>query len=281
MVLTVPLAAAVTTAALVRVCDRGRRIRHAGAGAQLYDARPADGRCRLLDAVVVLFGACAGQGLTMPADVAMYPILPAGRATWNVGEQREHGLGRERGEADARLAEFADADAISDGAVAEVAAPARSVAIRGDKLRVKNQLGTKIETCSSSTKRARFMRARTWPTMRSAVLQPIERDDAVRLIEPAGRRQRAASAGRLGTSDIGFCAALQSRSQVYGRYGVQYNGGRLSENLAGSRADGPRRVDRPAGARSAAAVVRRDHRNRTGSRARHFVREGRSELSCD
>ena len=66
LLLTTPASAAVVTAAVVRLRDRGRRAGHAGAGAERDAHRPAGGAGRLLVAAVLLCGARAEPG----ADVS-------------------------------------------------------------------------------------------------------------------------------------------------------------------------------------------------------------------
>ena len=58
MVLTVPLAAAGYDIGLVRLRDRGGRVRHARPGAKLHDARSANRRSRLLGAACRTIPAC-------------------------------------------------------------------------------------------------------------------------------------------------------------------------------------------------------------------------------
>ena len=150
MVLTVPLAAAVTTAGLFAyaIVADGFDTRVRAHSYTRLDQRSGDAVC--WTRLSYYAGLSPGKGLTMPTDVAMYPILPAWAGDWSVGEQRDLVWDANEAKLDPRLVEFANANSIPYGAIAEIAAPPRSCCDSGDKLRVKNLLGCKNQNAARS-----------------------------------------------------------------------------------------------------------------------------------
>jgi hypothetical protein len=102
----------------------------------------------------------------------------------------------------------------------------------GNKMRITNQLGATIKTLLVVNEAGKIYSGENVAVDSSATLQPITRDDAARLINRLVVDTMPQAPPELGSSDTDL-AALQSRSR-FGRFGAQYNGGRLSENLAGS-----------------------------------------------
>jgi hypothetical protein len=232
MVLTVPLAAAVTTAGLFAyaIVADGFDTRVRAHSYTRLDQRSGDAVC--WTRLSYYAGLSPGKGLTIPADIAMYPILPAWAGDWSVGEQRD-------------LVWDANEARLTQGWL-NSRTPTQYLSVRsrksphhvevldsGDKLRVKNLLGVRIKTLLVVNDAGKIYLGENAANDSSTALVPIARDDAARLINRLVVDAVPQAPAELGASDIDF-AALQSRSRFYGRFGMQHNGGRLSENLAGS-----------------------------------------------
>jgi hypothetical protein len=230
MVLTVPLAAAVTTAGLFAyaIVADGFDTRVRAHSYTRLDQQSGDAVC--WTRLSYYAGLSPGKGLTIPTDVAMYPILPAWAGDWNIGEQRD--LVWSANEANLTQGWLNSRTPTQYLTVRSRKSPHQlEVLDSGDKLRVKNRLGAKIKTLLVVNEAGQIYSGENVAVDSSAALQPIARDDAARLINRLVVDSMPQAPPELGSSDTDL-AALQSRSR-FGRFGVQYNGGRLSENLTG------------------------------------------------
>lgn len=231
MVLTVPLAAAVTTAALFgyAIVADGFDTRVRAHSYTKLDQKVGEAVC--WSRLSYYSGLSPGNGLTIPADVVMYPILPAWAGDWNLGEQREM--------------TWAGNDAMMTQGWLNSRTPTQYLTVRsrrspinlevldsGDKLRVKNQLGATIKTLIVVSQAGKMYLGDNIGVDASAQLQPIERDEASKIIGKLITESTPQAPPELGLSDSAY-ASMQSRSR-YGQYGVQLNTGRMAENLAGS-----------------------------------------------
>jgi hypothetical protein len=179
-------------------------------------------------------GLAPGNGLVMPTDVTLYPILPAWAGDLSAWEQR---------------------DIVWDGENAQLKqgwlnsrTPTQYLTIRarktphliemlesGNKLRVKNQLGTPIKTLVVVNGEGDFFLGEGIGNDSPAVLKAITREDAVRVIskQVADNTPQAPAELAVGESDV-YALRARARYQPYWRNGSQLSNGKLSENLASS-----------------------------------------------
>jgi hypothetical protein len=117
----------------------------------------------------------------------------------------------------------------------------------GDKLRVRNQLGTTIKTLVVVGEEGACYFGENIADAALVPLQPIERHKAVGRIGGLVVESLPKAPDELATTDSDL-AAMTSRSRYrrFGRYGGQFSGGRLSDNRAGSAiAELAGRTDQP------------------------------------
>lgn len=233
LVLTVPLAALVTTVALFgyAIVADGFDTRVRAQSFTTLDQSTGEAACWAR--LSYYSGLAPGKGLTMPADIAMYPILPSWAGDSELGEDRE-------------LIWSANEAGLSQGWL-NSRTPTQYLTVRsrktphkldvldaGDKLRVINRLGTHIKTLLVINEKGKIYLGEGVAKDSTAGLKPIERADAVRRINRliTDNTPQAPAALAAGDSEL---SALRSRSryQMYGRNVSQYNSGRLSDNLAG------------------------------------------------
>ncbi len=233
MVLTVPLAALVTTLALFgyAILADGFDTRVRAQSFTTLDQRTGEAACWAR--LSYYSGLAPGNGLIVPTDVALYPILPSWAGDSNMMEQRD--IVWSDSEAQLKQGWLNSRTPTQYLTVRARKSPHRiEVLDSGEKLRVKNQLGAKILSLAVLNDAGQIYWGEDIAEDASAMLKPAERDDAIRRINKLimDNMPQEPSALAAGESDLG---ALRSRSryQVYGRYGLQFGTGKLSGNLAG------------------------------------------------
>jgi hypothetical protein len=232
LVLTVPLAAAVTTVSLFAyaIVADGFDSRVRAYSYTTIDQRSGEAACWAR--ISYYCGLSPGDGLEIPTDVAMYPIEP----TW-AGDQRY---------AEEKFTVWdGDTQRLTRGWLSS-RTPTQYLSVRshksthrlevldaGDKVRVKNELGTNIKWLVIVTESGKMFSAANVATGANAPLTSITRDDAIRALskQVVDNQPRAPEALAATDSEL---AAMQTRSRygMYGRWGSQYSSGRLSDNLA-------------------------------------------------
>jgi hypothetical protein len=117
----------------------------------------------------------------------------------------------------------------------------------GDKLRVRNKLGTAIHTLVVVGEGGNLYFGENIANDALTPLVPIERAEAVRRIGRLVLDSLPKAPDELATTDTDLAAMTSgSRYRRYGRYGGQYSGARLLDNLAGSAiAELAGRTDQP------------------------------------
>jgi len=170
----------------------------------------------------------------MSADIALYPILPAWAGDLSAWEQRE--------------LVWSDDEAKLKQGWLNSRTPTQYLTIRsrkspyhidvldsGDKLRIKNGLNGRIKTLVLLSEANKFYLGESIDIDGDAVLKPIERDDAIRVINKqiADNTPQSPPELAIGESDV-YAMRSRSRYQPYGRYNLQPNTGKLSENLPNS-----------------------------------------------
>jgi len=231
MVITVPLAALAMTAALFAyaVVADGFDTRVRALTYTKLDQKAGEAAC--WSRLSYYSGLSPGRGLTMPADVAMYPVLPAWAGDWGSGERRQIAW-------DGNQARLTQGWLGSRTPTQYLTVRSRKTPIKldvldsGSSLRIKNLLGAKIKTLVVVNAAGKFYMGEDIAVDATTPLKPTSRDDAEKKISKLITAIIPQAPPELGLSETDF-AAMQSRSRYYGRYGVQYNASRLSENLAG------------------------------------------------
>jgi len=233
MVLTVPAAALVTTLALFgyAILADGFDTRVRAQSFTTLDQRTGEAACWAR--LSYYSGLAPGNGLIMPTDVAVYPILPTWAGDSNMMEQRDVVWGDSQSQ-------------LKQGWL-NSRTPTQYLTIRarksphqievldsGDKMRVKNRLDANILSLVVMNDAGKMYWGDDIAEEASAMLKPVGRDHAIRrinkLIVDNTPQEPTALAG--GESDL---ATLRSRSRypTYGRNGLQFSTGKLSANLAG------------------------------------------------
>ena len=223
----------------------------------------------------------------MPADVAVYPIIPG----WNASSDRrrrrrtKRDLRWDADEAaiDARLAAIADADAISHGP-ARKSPHSLELTPCATSMRATNELGHDDRLRGRDRRREQnFGRARSWPMDAVGFLQPVERRDAAAHSAswwPTNAPQNAATDCWPMDGDTRHATATVANDARPVRARIPSSTvcratwpTTRSATLAG--------IDGRGGTAIAAAVVRRGDGDRTGGGVRHGRGRGRGELSRD
>ena len=233
MVLTVPLAAIVTTAALFgyAIVADGFESRVRAQSYTALDQVTGDAAC--WTRLSYYSGLSPRDGLTMPADVVMYPILPSWTGDADLAEEKDLAW-------DGQQAKLTKGWLNSRTPTQYLTVRSRKSPLRlevldsGDKLRVKNQLDTKIKALVVISDSGKLYFGENITSDASAGLQPVERDDAIRRINRLIVEHAPQAPDALASSESDL-ATMRSRSRYggYGRNGLQYNPGKLSENLEG------------------------------------------------
>jgi hypothetical protein len=232
MVLTVPLAAGITTLALFAyaILADGFDTRVRAESFTTLDQRSGEAAC--WTRLSYYSGLAPGNGLVMPTDVTLYPILPAWAGDLNAWEERAIVWDGEN----ARLKQ----------GWLNSRTPTQYLTIRahktphqiemlesGDKLRAKNELGTPIKMLLVVNGEGNFFLGEGVSNDSAAILKAITRDDAVRLItkQVVDNTPQAPAELAVGESDV-YALRARARYQPYWRNGSQLSTGKLSENLA-------------------------------------------------
>lgn len=232
MVLTVPLAALATTAALfayaVAADGFGTRVR-AHSFTKL-DQRTGEATC--WSRLSYYSGLAPGKGLTMPADVAIYPILPSWAPDANMADRREIIWGDQE-------AQLTQGWLYSRTPTQYLAVRARKsprqlqVLDLGDKLRVKNELGTKIRYLVVISAAGNAYEGEAIEQDGSTYLKPTVHEDAVRKFGKLVVDNMPQAPPELGGSGSNSQQTRPGSRFQYRRFSPMMNpDGRLSENLA-------------------------------------------------
>lgn len=231
MVLTVPLAAMVTTAALfayaVMADGFGTRVR-AHSFTKL-DQRTGEATC--WSRLSYYSGLAPGKGLTLPADVAIYPILPSWTPDANMADRREIIWGDQE-------AQLTQGWLYSRTPTQYLSLRARKsphqlqVLDSGERLRVKNELGTKVRYLAVINATGNVYEGEAIEPDGLSYLKPTTFEDALRIFGKLVVDNMPQAPPELGGGVSSSQNGRRSRFQ-YGRYGPMVNpDGRLSENLA-------------------------------------------------
>jgi hypothetical protein len=240
LVLTVPVAAVLTTLTLFlyAILSDGFGTSVRAHSLTTLDQRTGEAAC--WTRLSYYSGLAPGAGLTMPSDVAVYPIIPG----WNEGNV-DANLGIERDMAwEANEAKLTRGWLRSRTPTQYLTVRARNtphmlelVSANG-KVRATNKLGTPIEfVLVFDESRNLFFGENLVPESR-VFLQPIERTDAIRRWREVTTKNEPEAPAALSAPDSDF-ALLQRREQMrlYRRSGFQYSDERLSTNLVNEMLD--------------------------------------------
>ncbi|HVT29831.1 MAG TPA: hypothetical protein VHE81_17565 [Lacipirellulaceae bacterium] len=232
LVLTVPLSAIVATVALFAyaIVSDGFATRVRVRSFTLLDQRTGEAAC--WSRLSYYSGMAPGRGLTMPADVVMYPILPEwGNESW--GNYREMVWSGEK-------EQLARGWLNSRTPTQYLALRSRKTPCRIDvtagngKMRVTNRLGTRIESLIAIDRSGKFFAGEQLANESRQTLKRISRDDAVKRVVELVRKYEPEVPPALAGSDPGYMGRRgRSGRPIYAPYGPQ-NG---SEQLAGNLAD--------------------------------------------
>jgi hypothetical protein len=176
-------------------------------------------------------GLAPGKGLTMPADVAMYPILPNwGSEDWGtkrsmIWDENEEKL--TQGWLNSRTP-------TQYLMLRSRKTPHRLDVTAGNgKMQITNRLGTRIESLLVLDEAGKFFSGSELASESRVALQPISRDEAVKLIVALIRDNEPEAPAALSGSERDF-VGRRSRSarRLFARYRPQGGGDQLNENLA-------------------------------------------------
>jgi hypothetical protein len=237
LVLTVPLAAILTTAALFAyaVLADGFSTTVRAHSVTTLDQRTGEAAC--WSRLSYYSGMAPGAGLTMPADVAVYPIIPG----WNEGSF-DADLGGERELLwEPNEAKLARGWLRSRTPTQFLTVRARKslhsiefLSANDKKMRATNKLGTTIEFLLVLDQEGKLFTGENLATESRGMLQPIEREDAVRRLRELVMAHQPEAPAALSAPDSDFML-MQRRQQrrQFRRSGFEYSNERLSANLAG------------------------------------------------
>ncbi|MEX2310616.1 MAG: hypothetical protein WD738_23820 [Pirellulales bacterium] len=236
LVLTVPLAAAIMTAALfayATVSDGfGTTIR--AHSLTTLDQRTGEAVCWAR--LSYYSGLAPGNGLTMPADVALYPINPA----WNTSSI-DANLGIKR-----NIVWDGDEVKLTRGWLRS-RTPTQYLTIRsrktphrlelaagGGKLRATNKLGTAVDFALIVDQAGKLWIGEKLPAGSVAFLKPIDRTEAIRrfrqLVIDNDPQPPSALSGE--DSHYAVMQRRQGRQMFRARFGFQYSESRMTTSLA-------------------------------------------------
>jgi hypothetical protein len=172
--------------------------------------------------------------LSLPADVVMYPILPSWAREALIYDEKQMGWTTDR--AKLKQGWLISRTPTQYLSIRSRKSPSRLQVLSAaneDKVRVKNELGARIQTLVVTRDDGKMFFAEGVGESESANLQPIEQDDAIRRISKLIVEALPQAPMALASNDADLASVLgQRRSRRYGRYGGQYSSGRLSENIA-------------------------------------------------
>jgi hypothetical protein len=235
LVLTVPLAAILTTVALFAyaVLSDGFGTKVRAHSFTKLDQR--SGEAASWSRLSYYSGFAPGDGLAVPSDVAMYPIVPG----WNEsGVDTSIGVSRE-------LLWEPDTARLTRGWLRS-RTPTQYLVIRSGKsprklellparetMRATNRLGADIEFVLAIKGDQKLFAGENIAAGSRANLTPVARNDAIRRLRDLVVKNTPQAPDALADVDSDF-AEMQRRQwrQNYGRYGLTYGSERLGSNLA-------------------------------------------------
>jgi hypothetical protein len=241
LVLTVPVAALLTTLSLFAYAVISDGFGTSVRAHSLTALDQRTGEAATWARLSFYSGLAPGEGLTMPNDVAVYPIVPG----WNEGNV-DANLGIER-------------DLVWEGNEAKMTrgwlrsrTPTQFLTVRSrksprmlelattteGKVRATNNLGSKLEFVLVFDDKGNLFLGENLATDGRAFLQPIERRDAIRRWRDIVTNNQPEAPAELAAPDSDFMM-LQRREQMrmYRRSGIQYGEQRLSTNLVSEMLD--------------------------------------------
>jgi hypothetical protein len=232
LVLTVPLAAGVATLALFAyaVVSDGFATKVRVRSYTTIDQPTGEAACWAWMSYYA--GLAPGQGLTMPADAAVYPILP------NWGSED---LGTKRAMIwDGNQAMLTRGWLNSRTPTQYLMVRSRKTPHRVDvtsgngKMQIVNRLGTRIESLLVLDESGKFFSGDGLASESRVLLAPISRDDAVKRIVQLVRDNEPEMPAALSGSDRDFSGGGgRSMGRSFGRYRPPSGESHLNENLAG------------------------------------------------
>ncbi len=235
LVITVPLAAVVTTAGLFAYAVLADGFGTAVRAHSFTTLDQRTGETASWTRVSYYSGFAPGEGLTMPDDVAMYPVVPG----WN-----ESGVDPSIGGTRELLWENSEAKLTRGWLRSRT--PTQYLAIRSGKspnklellsaagkMRATNQLGTDIEFVLALDRDGNLFLGENLAAGARENLQSIARNDAIRRLRDLVVKNTPQAPDALAAGDTEF-ADLQRRQmrQNYRRFGLSYGNERLGNNLA-------------------------------------------------
>jgi hypothetical protein len=235
LVITVPLAAIVTTAALFAYAIVADGFGTAVRAHSFTSLDQRTGESSSWTRMSYYSGFAPGKGLVMPSDVAMYPVVPG----WN-----ESGVDPSIGGTRELLWE--DDEAKLTRGWLRSRTPTQYLAIRSGKsahklellsaagkMRATNQLGTNIEFVLALDGEGNLFLGENLAAGDRTNLQPVARNDAIRRLRDLVVKNTPQAPDALAAGDSEF-ADLQRRQlrQNYRRFGLNYGNERLGNNLA-------------------------------------------------
>jgi hypothetical protein len=232
LVLTVPLAAGIATVALFAyaIVSDGFATKVRIRSYTTIDQPTGEAACWARMSYYA--GLAPGKGLTMPADVVMYPILP------NWGSE-EWGLNR-------AMIWGADEALLTRGWLTS-RTPTQYLMVRSrktphrldvtsgkGKMQVVNRLGTRIESLLVLDDLGKFFSGNGLESESRVALASISRDDAVKRIGQLIRDNEPEMPAALSGGDRDFIGRRgRSIGRPFNRYRTQSGDSQLSDNLAG------------------------------------------------
>jgi hypothetical protein len=231
LVLTVPLAAIMTSAALFAyaITSDGFRTSVRAHSVTRLDQQTGEAAC--WNRLSYYSGMAPSGGLTFPADVVVYPIIPGWVGDWNVAPQRD-------------LQWNSNEYQLTRGWLSS-RTPTQMLTVRSrktshriellssgeDKLRATNQLGTPISFLLVIGDGGDCFLGEQLATDSRAQLQPISRQDAIGRLRKIITDNAPQPPPELAGSDSNFAQRQQRRYRRYGPYGLEFSTERLQENL--------------------------------------------------
>jgi hypothetical protein len=236
LVLTVPLAAIITTAGLFAyaVLSDGFGTKVRAHSFTTLDQRSGDAAS--WTRLSYYSGFAPGDGLKVPSDVAMYPVVPG----WS-----ESGVDTSIGVSRELLWEPNDAKLTRGWLRSRT--PTQYLAIRsgksqrklelltaGERIRASNRLGADLEFVLAIGDDGKLFVGENVAAGARANLQPIARNDAIRRLRDlvVANAPQAPDALAAADSDFADLQRARRRRQGYGRYASGYGSERLGDNLA-------------------------------------------------
>lgn len=242
MILTVPLAAAAITLGLFAyaIASDGFNTKVRSHSFTALDQRTGDAAC--WSRLSYYSGLAPGGGLTLPADVAVFPIIPS----WN--EYSAHSY--VRGERELR---WEGDDAKLARGWLRSRTPMQYLTIRSrkspmkleltpvrDRLRVKNELGTQVEYVVVVDDAGKFWSGEKLAVGKVSFLEPIEQRDAASRFRKLVTNNAPAVPAALSGEDSKYTSIQRQQWRMYGQYsafaGEQSLGGNLANEAVTSLA---------------------------------------------